>query len=49
LKLVDQSRSNWQNRAHFLGVASGLMRRILVDHGRAFAVNHAGAEETELQ
>ena len=24
LKLVDQSRANWQNRAHFLGVASGL-------------------------
>jgi RNA polymerase sigma-70 factor (ECF subfamily) len=34
LKLVDQSRANWQNRAHFLGVASGLMRRILVDHAR---------------
>src|SRR5271157_1730984 len=34
LKLVDQSRTSWQNRAHFLGVASGLMRRILVDHAR---------------
>ena len=34
LKLVDQSRANWQNRAQFLGVASGLMRRILVDHAR---------------
>jgi RNA polymerase sigma-70 factor (ECF subfamily) len=34
LKLVDQSRASWQNRAHFLGVASGLMRRILVDHAR---------------
>jgi RNA polymerase sigma-70 factor, ECF subfamily len=36
LKLVDQSRANWQNRAHFLGVASGLMRDILVDHARRF-------------
>jgi len=36
LKLVDQSRTSWQNRAHFLGVASGLMRRILVDHARGF-------------
>jgi RNA polymerase sigma factor (TIGR02999 family) len=34
LKLVDQSRANWQNRSQFLGVASGLMRRILVDHAR---------------
>ena len=35
LKLVDQSRANWQNRAQFLGIASGLMRRILVDHARS--------------
>ncbi len=34
LRLVDQSRVNWQNRAHFLGVAAGLMREILVDHAR---------------
>jgi len=34
LKLVDQSRASWKNRAQFLGVASGLMRRILVDHAR---------------
>jgi RNA polymerase sigma factor (TIGR02999 family) len=34
LRLVDQSRVEWQNRAHFLGVAAQLMRRILVDHAR---------------
>lgn len=34
LRLVDQSRVNWQNRAHFLGVAAGLMRQILVDRAR---------------
>ena len=34
LRLVDQSRVNWQNRAHFLGIAAGLMRQILVDHAR---------------
>ena len=32
LKLVDQSRATWQSRAHFVGVAATLMRRILVDH-----------------
>ena len=35
LRLVDDSRVNWQNRAHFYGVAAKLMRRILVDHARA--------------
>ena len=35
LKLVDQSRVKWQDRSHFLAVASHVMRRILVDHARA--------------
>jgi len=35
LRLVDQSRVEWRNRAHFFGVAANLMRRILVDHARA--------------
>jgi RNA polymerase sigma-70 factor, ECF subfamily len=34
LKLVDQAQVNWQNRAHFLGVAARMMRHILVDHAR---------------
>ena len=34
LRLIDQKRTPWQNRAHFLAVASQLMRRILVDHAR---------------
>jgi len=35
LRLVDQSRVQWRNRAHFFGVAAQLMRRILVDHARS--------------
>ena len=35
LRLVGQDRLAWQNRAHFLGVAAQMMRRILVDHARA--------------
>jgi RNA polymerase sigma factor (TIGR02999 family) len=35
LRLVDQRRIDWQNRAQFYGVAAGMMRRILVDHARA--------------
>ncbi len=34
VRLVDQRRVNWQNRAHFLGVAARCMRRVLVDYAR---------------
>ena len=37
LKLVDQRRVQWNNRAHFFAIAAHLMRRILVDHARARA------------
>jgi RNA polymerase sigma factor (TIGR02999 family) len=35
LRLVDQNVAAWQNRAQFFGVASQIMRRILVDRARA--------------
>ena len=35
LKLIDQRRASWQNRAHFFAMAGHVMRRILVDHARA--------------
>ena len=35
VKLVDQRDVQWQNRAHFFGVAAQLMRRILVDYARS--------------
>lgn len=34
LRLVDQKRAAWKNRAQFFGVAAQVMRRILVDHAR---------------
>jgi RNA polymerase sigma-70 factor (ECF subfamily) len=34
LKLVDQTRVRWQNRAHFFAIAAQTMRRILIDHAR---------------
>jgi RNA polymerase sigma factor (TIGR02999 family) len=34
LRLADQTRCRWQDRAHFLAIASQAMRRILVDHAR---------------
>ena len=42
LRLVDQSRADWQNRSQFFGVAAQLMRRILVDHARAKASEKRG-------
>ncbi len=35
VKLIDQSRVNWQGRTHFFAVGAQAMRRILVDHARA--------------
>src|SRR5688572_9260034 len=35
LRLVDQRKAEWQNRAQFLAVASQMMRRILIDRARA--------------
>ena len=40
LRLVDQTRVDWRNRAHFFGVAAQLMRRILVNH----ALGHVAAK-----
>src|SRR6516165_1721341 len=34
LRLVDQDHAEWQNRAQFFGIASVMMRRILVDRAR---------------
>jgi RNA polymerase sigma factor (TIGR02999 family) len=42
LKLIDQRRVHWQNRAHFYSMAGHLMRRILVDHARARAAVKRG-------
>jgi RNA polymerase sigma factor (TIGR02999 family) len=35
LKLVRQDKMDWKNRAQFFGVAAQMIRRILIDYGRA--------------
>ena len=35
LRLIDWKNVRWQNRAHFIGVACNLMRRVLVDYARS--------------
>lgn len=34
LKLIDQRRATFHNRAHFLAIAAQVIRRLLVDHAR---------------
>ncbi len=46
LRLADETRLTWKDRAHFYGIAAHLMRRILVDHARAHnAVKRGGLEQ----
>jgi len=45
LKLVDQSRAEWQDRGQFYAVASGAMRRILVDYARRYSAARRGGDE----
>lgn len=50
IKLVDLRRARFRDRAHFLAMASRLMRRLLVDHARArrAAKRGGGTEAVEL-
>lgn len=61
LRLVDNPRIQWQDRAHFFAVSAQMMRRILVDHARArdaqkrgrgvthVTLDHAGEEAAQQQ
>jgi RNA polymerase sigma-70 factor (ECF subfamily) len=42
IRLVDARQIEWQDRAHFLGIAARLMRRVLVDHARVHAARKRG-------
>jgi RNA polymerase sigma-70 factor, ECF subfamily len=48
LRLVDQRAVDWQNRAHFFGLAAEMMRRILVNHARARQAAKRGGYETRI-
>jgi RNA polymerase sigma factor (TIGR02999 family) len=49
LRLIDQKRTAWQNRAHFLAVASEMMRRVLVDHARRKQMAKRSGRWTKLE
>jgi len=48
LRMVDQKRVVWQNKAHFLGVAASMMRRVLMDHARGRGAAKRGGGGTRV-
>src|ERR1700721_1396062 len=48
LRLIDQKVS-WQSRAHFMGIAAQIMRRILLDHAKGKAAAKRGGGEIALE
>ncbi len=48
LKLVDQSRVEWQSRTHFFAIASQAMRRILIDYAKMRKAAKRGGEARHL-
>ena len=48
LRLVDQHRVDWRNRAQFLGLAASMMRRILVNHARDRSAQKRGGAAQQV-
>lgn len=48
LRLVDQRRTRWDSRGHFLGVAAQLMRHVLVDHARGRRAGKRGGGDRQV-
>ncbi|MGE3466253.1 MAG: sigma-70 family RNA polymerase sigma factor [Pyrinomonadaceae bacterium] len=42
MRISQQTGIDWQNRSHFFGIASRLMRQILIDHARHHATAKRG-------
>ena len=49
LRLVNRKNLQWQNRAHFFGLAAQVMRTILVDHARSHASAKRGGGTRNLE
>lgn len=49
LRLADQREIQWKNRAHFIGVAATVMRRVLIDYVRASGAQKRGGAADRVQ
>jgi RNA polymerase sigma factor (TIGR02999 family) len=48
IKLIDQNKVEWQNRAHFFGIAANMMRRILLNYIRDQKRQKRGGEQVQV-
>jgi RNA polymerase sigma factor (TIGR02999 family) len=48
VRLINQNRVSWKNRAHFFGIAAQMMRRILIDHARKHHYEKRGGGAAKL-
>ena len=48
LKLVDQTRARWNDRAHFLALASLAMRQVMLDRAKALATLKRGGQHRRI-
>jgi RNA polymerase sigma factor (TIGR02999 family) len=48
LRLLEQSSLEWRNRAHFLGIAAKMMRRILINHAVARSAEKRGSSSVHV-
>lgn len=48
LKLIDQTRIEWEDRTHFYAIAARSMRQILVDHARKKKAQKRGGNKTHI-
>lgn len=48
LRLASVEKANWQHRAHFVAVAAGTMRRVLIDHARKQKAAKRGGKQAAL-
>jgi RNA polymerase sigma factor (TIGR02999 family) len=48
LKLVDQTRANWQDRDHFFAIAACAMRQVIIDYARRRKSQKRGGEMQQV-
>ena len=48
IRISDQKSVNWQNKDHFLAIASKVIRRVIVDHYRAELSQKRGGSEQHI-
>jgi RNA polymerase sigma-70 factor (ECF subfamily) len=49
MRLVGYTELEWQNRAHFFGVAARVMRQILIDHARKRQADKRGGGKQDVR